>query len=134
MTGQFTKKEIRTWALIMSVILIAVGAIQYFVWDHVRTAAVFWVLSAIFLTSGLLFPFVLRPVYRGWLKFAAALAWFNTRLIMGLIFYLIFSPIGLILRLLRVDLIKQRWDSEAKSYWIKRPDDPFDPSRYEKQY
>ena len=90
--------------------------------------------AAFFLFIGTLAPGLLKPVYRVWLKFAAMLAWINTRLILGLMFYLVFTPIGLILRLLRIDLIKQRWDGKAETYWIRRSDDAFDRSRYEKQY
>ncbi len=132
--SSYTSREIRLWAVILAGVLTAVAAVQYFVWGHERAAAVFWVLAVIFLVNGLLFPRLLKPVYYLWMKLAAALAWFNTRLILGIVFFLIFTPIGLILRLLRVDLIKQRWDEKAKSYWIKRPEEPFDPSNYEKQY
>lgn len=129
-----TKKEIRTWALVMAAILVVVGVVQFFLWGHVKTATVFWTLSALFFLSGIILPTVLRPLYFLWLKFAASLAWVNTRLLIGIIFFLIFSPIGIILRILRKDLIKQSWDAQASSYWIKRPDEPFDSSRYEKQY
>ena len=134
MTIQSTKKDIRTWALVLAAAFTVVGGVQYLGWGHVRTATIFWILAAFFLLSGLLIPTILKPIYWLWLKFAAALAWFNTRLIMGLMFFLVFTPIGLVLRLLRIDLIKQRWDSKASSYWIPRSDDPFDPSRYENQY
>lgn len=134
MNTKYTSKEIRIWALVMAAILTAVGAIQFIVWGHLRTANTFWILAVVFLSLGLIYPMLLKPIYWGWLKFAAALAWVNTRLILGVIFYLVFTPVGLILRLMRKDLIKQRWDANANSYWIKRPDEQFDPSRYEKQY
>ena len=35
---------------------------------------------------------VLRPIYVGWMKFAFVLGWINTRLILGLFFYLILTP------------------------------------------
>ena len=134
MAAQFAKKEIRLWALLMAAILFVVAGIQYLIWAHTRTATVFCTLSAIFLVVGLIIPTALKPVYELWLKFTAALAWINTRLILGLMFYLVFTPIGLILRLLRIDLIKQRWDRNASTYWIRRPSKPFDPANYEKQY
>lgn len=127
-------KEIRTWALVMAAAFTVVGAVQYLGWAHVRTATIFWILAAFFLCVGLLVPGVLKPVYWLWLQFAAALAWFNTRLILAIVFFLIFTPVGLILRLLRIDLIKQRRDPNASTYWIQRPDDPLDPRRYENQY
>jgi len=132
--AKYTNKEIRLWVAVMAAILTVIGGIQYFVWAHVRTANVFWAIAAALFFTGMALPILLRPVYWVWLKIAAGLAWFNTRLIMFLIFYLVFTPVGLVLRLLRKDLIKQRWDKEAESYWIRRPETPFDPKRYENQY
>lgn len=134
MKQRITPKDIRLWALVMTAALTVVGAVQLLIWHHVRTATIFWIIGAIFFVPGLLFPLALTPIYKLWLKLAAALAWFNTRLILGLMFFLVFSPIGLILRLLRVDLIKEKWDPQARSYWIDREAASFDPSRYEKQY
>ena len=134
MAANCTKKEIRLWALVMAAILFIVAGIQYLIWAHTRTATVFWLLCAFFLLFGLIAPGALKPIYKLWLKFAAVLAWVNTRLILGLMFYLVFTPIGLILRLLRVDLIKQRWDRDASTYWIRRPSKTFDPANYERQY
>ncbi|TKJ37590.1 hypothetical protein CEE37_13840 [candidate division LCP-89 bacterium B3_LCP] len=134
MSIQYTKKEIRTWALVMAAILAAVGTIQFFVWSHIQTASVLWIISAAFLLTGLLIPKLLKPIFWLWLKLATALAWLNTRLILGIVFFLVFTPVGLLLRLLRKDLLKERWDSDASSYWIRRSDKPMDPQSYEKQY
>ena len=134
MNTQYSKKEIRTWAIIMATILTVIGTIQYLVWGHDRAASVFWIIAVFFFIPGLLIPQALRPVYQLWLKLALILAWVNTRIIMFAAFFLVFTPIGLVTRLLRIDLIKQRWDRKAETYWIKRPEEPFDPERYEKQY
>ncbi len=134
MKSSYSRKEIRRWAVLMAVVSAIIGTIQLFLLRHPNAATVFWLIAVVFLVDGLLFPSLLKPVYWLWMKFAGALAWFNTRLIMALVFYLIFTPIGIILRILRVDLIKQRWDTKKPSYWIDRTDEPFDPSRYEKQY
>jgi Na+(H+)/acetate symporter ActP len=134
MKFQYGHKEIRKWAVLMAIILVVIGAVQLYLLRHQNTATVLWLIAIVFLVDGLLFPSLLKPVYWLWMKFAGALAWINTRLIMVLVFYLIFTPVGIILRILGVDLIKQRWDEKKQSYWIDRPDEPFDPNRYEKQY
>jgi hypothetical protein len=134
MTSKVTPKEIRVWALVMTAVLAAIGVVQYLVWSHTRAASIFWIIAALFFLPGLLFPLALKPVYRLWLILAAGLAWFNTRLILSLTFFLIFTPLGIILKLLGKDLIKEKWDRQAASYWIERPDEPLDPSRYEKQF
>ncbi|HEX7343019.1 MAG TPA: SxtJ family membrane protein [bacterium] len=134
MTTKITPKDIRLWALVMTAALAVVGTVQLLIWHHQRAAVIFWILGGIFFVPGLLFPSVLTPIFKLWLKLAAALAWFNTRLVLGLTFFLVFTPIGLILRLFRKDLIKERFDPQAKSYWIDRPSAPFDRTRYEKQF
>ncbi len=132
--SEYTNREIRVWVAVMAAILTVIGFVQYLLWGHIKTATVFWIIAASIFVIGMVLPVVLKPLYWIWLKLAAGLAWFNTRLIMFLVFYLIFSPIGLILRLLRKDLIKQRWDKNAASYWIRRPDIPLNPESYENQY
>jgi len=134
MTPKITAKDIRLWALVMAAALAVVGTVQFLIWHHQRAAVILWILGAIFFVPGLLFPLVLTPIFKLWLKLAAALAWFNTRLILGLTFFLVFTPIGIVLRIMRKDLIKKRFDPKAKTYWIDRPAMPFDRTRYEKQY
>ncbi|RJP76406.1 MAG: hypothetical protein C4524_10025 [Candidatus Zixiibacteriota bacterium] len=131
---KITARDIRVWTLVMAAALTVVGLAQYFFWGHVRAATILWILAAAFLLPGLTIPMALKPLYKLWIRFALALAWFNTRLILSLTYFLIFTPIGLILRLLGKDLIKEKWDPQAATYWIDRPQAPFDPARYEKQY
>jgi len=47
-------------------------------------------------------------------------------------FYLIFAPIGILFRLFRKDLLHQRIDKKAVSYWIKRKQDIFSKASYER--
>ena len=90
--------------------------------------------GAFFLITGLLAEPVLRPVHAGWMKFAHVLGWINTRLLLGLFFYLVMTPVALVLRLAGKDLLQQRLDRSAKSYWVKREPAPTDPERYERLF
>jgi hypothetical protein len=90
--------------------------------------------AAVFLLAGLVAYPVLRPVYIGWMKFAFVLGWINTRILLGLMFFLVVTPIGLILRLTGKDLLDQKIDRSAKSYWVKRERKEFDPKRYERLF
>ena len=67
-------------------------------------------------------------------KIAHALGWFNTRLILTVMFYLLFTPIGLVLRLLGKDLLNRKIEPNAETYWIDREEEAFDRKRYEKQF
>ena len=90
--------------------------------------------SAIFFVTSLVGYPVLKPVYIGWMTFAFALGWVNTRLFLGLFFYLILTPMGLLVRLLGKDLLDERIDRKASSYWKKRDPAPPDPSRFERMF
>ncbi len=49
-----------------------------------------------------------------------------------LMFFIVFAPVGIVLRILGKDPLDQKLDPQASSYWIERP--PPDPSRVEKQF
>jgi hypothetical protein len=57
-----------------------------------------------------------------------------SRIILSLMFFLIFTPVGLFLRVFRKDILKEKIDVNADSYWIKRENKPYNPKRAEQQY
>jgi hypothetical protein len=90
--------------------------------------------TVFFATTGFLAQPILRPVYVVWMKFAFALGWINTRILLGIFFYLIITPIGLVMRLVGKDILDQKLDRSAKTYWKKRDRVPFDQKRMEHQF
>ena len=77
------------------------------------------VVSIIFLLLGLSNSKILTPLNRLWFKFGILLGRIMSPLIMGLIFFLVVTPIGLIMRMLRKDLLNLKFDNN-RSYWIKK--------------
>lgn len=77
-------------------------------------------LAALFLAAGLLAPAVLKPLNRLWFKLGLLLARIMNPIIMGLLFYGVFTPFGLVMRLFGKDLLRLKLDREAPSYWIRR--------------
>jgi len=90
--------------------------------------------SVFFLVTGFFAYPVLRPIYVGWMTFAFALGWINTRIILGLFYYVIMTPTGVLMRVFGKDLLEENLDRSATSYWIKREQQPFDASRYERPF
>ena len=83
----------------------------------------FWslILSIIFLVLGLLKSRVLTPLNIIWIKFGILLGKFISPIIMGVIFFLVVTPIGLIMRLVGKDLLNLKI-KKHKSYWIEKKD------------
>ncbi len=131
-TVKSTPNEIRKFGYLFASIGVLVAA--YMVYKGHRGWPWALVGSGFFLTTGLFFTPVLKPIYIGWMKFAHALGWINTRVILGIFFYLVLTPLGLILRLLGKDLLDQKIDRSARSYWVKREPVKVDPGRYEQLF
>ena len=64
-------------------------------------------------------PRWLRPVYRGWFPIALALAWFNTRLLLGIVFFLLMMPLGWLLRALGKLQYDESRDPAATTYRVE---------------
>ena len=77
------------------------------------------VISIILLILGLINSKILTPFNRVWFKFGIFLGRMVSPIIMALIFFIVVTPIGLIMRLLRKDLLNLKYN-KSKSYWIKK--------------
>jgi len=77
-------------------------------------------LAAAFLVVALVYPKILGPLNRLWLKFGLLLYKVMNPLVLGLLFFVTIMPIGLIMRATGKDFLRLRRDPEAKSYWIDR--------------
>ena len=77
------------------------------------------IISIIFLILGLLNSKILAPLNKIWFKFGILLGKIVSPLIMGIIFFLVVTPIGLIMRLLGKDVLNLKYHKN-KSYWIEK--------------
>ena len=89
------------------------------------------IIAAIFFIMRLVAPVLLKPVYIAWMKLAYLLGWVNTRLILIIIFYLVFTPIGLVMKLFGIDPLERKINRKEKSYWKKME---LSKPNYEKQF
>jgi hypothetical protein len=79
-----------------------------------------WCVAAVLAVWALAAPASLTVVYRPWMKAGLLLGWLNTRIILGLVFWIIIMPLGVILRLLKekkVGRIIGGLDRSATTYW-----------------
>ena len=77
------------------------------------------VISFIFLILGLINSKILTPLNRLWFKFGLLLGKFISPLIMGIIFFVVVTPIGIIMRLLKKDLLNLKYNKK-ETYWIDK--------------
>ena len=74
-----------------------------------------------------------RRFYVGWMLAAVPIGWSLSHLVLGAVYYLVLTPIGLIMRLTGYDPMRRRYDRSATTYWIERKTQT-DPSRHFRQF
>lgn len=116
----------------MAVAFLIVAAIIYFRNKEFVSWPFF--VSGIFGLSGISLPVLLKPVYIVWMKLASILGWVNTRLILFVLFYLLITPIAIILRLCRNDLLERKVEKERASYWKRKENNEFLKENYDRQF
>ena len=78
------------------------------------------IISVIFLFLGLLNSKLLSPLNNLWIKFGEILGKIIAPIVMAVVYFLILTPISLLVRLFGKDLIGMKFSNNVKSYWIKR--------------
>ena len=126
------RRELRNFGILMFVALGAIGGFLF--WRHKDIYIYFLAAAGAFLVLGFAWPNALVVVYIPWMKFAAALGWINTRILLGIIFFGIFTPMALILRLIRKDLLSVNWNRKSDSYWLDVNNPEPNPETYERMF
>jgi hypothetical protein len=132
MTNGKSAHELRTFGVTVGGALLVFGAIRsYFHFGNVAIALIG--LGSMLGAFGIVFPTALAPLERAWMALAHVLAFINTRIILTVLFYLVFTPIGLIARMVK-DPLNRKLHDGSTSYWIRREPKPADRAIYERQF
>tara|TARA_Y100000591_G_C21797857_1_gene680390 strand:- start:405 stop:812 length:408 start_codon:yes stop_codon:yes gene_type:complete len=78
------------------------------------------ILSIIILIIGIFKPSLLYYPNKIWFKFGIFLGKIVSPLVMGIIFFFTVTPTGIIMKLLRKDLLKKKFDVKVRTYWVKK--------------
>ena len=109
------------------------GAILLLKSSH-KAPVIFFSLAGLFLITGLIVPRALSPVYRAWMKVAHVLAWINTRVLLIFLYYVMFTLVGLVMRLFRRDVLKRKVNRSSETYWHEVDSKELRTDRYEHLY
>ena len=77
------------------------------------------IISLIFLTLGIINSSILSPLNKIWFKFGILLGKIISPLVMGIIFFIVVTPIGILMKILKKDLLNLKYNNN-KSYWIEK--------------
>ena len=107
----------RSFGLVFFIVFLLIGLWPLISGDSMRTWSL--IIAIFFLTLGLLNSRFLTPLNKIWIKFGEFLGKVISPIVMGVIFFLVVTPIGLFMRLIQRDLLRTKF-TKNNSYWIKR--------------
>ena len=107
----------RNFGIVFFVVFLIIAIYPLINGDELRLWSL--VVSIIFLLLGLVNSKILNPLNKLWFKFGIFLGKIISPLIMSIIFFLVVTPIGLLMRLFKKDLLKLKFNSNS-SYWIEK--------------
>ena len=99
-----------------------------------RSPATLISISGLFLLVGVLFPPVSKPVYVVWMLLARILGYVNTHILLAIIFYTMFTVIGLAMRRCGRDPMKRKLRPDQESYWERRSETQLPRDHFERQF
>jgi hypothetical protein len=121
----------RKFGLVVGGLLLALGLLLVF-WRHRTTTGVAMAVpGAILVLLAAAAPSLLAAPHRGWLKFARVLGTINGFFFLSIVFFLILTPLGIVLRLFGRDELRRRGPAPA-SMWEPYPERNRDRSHFEK--
>jgi hypothetical protein len=128
---QVTIFDLRRFGITMAIVLAIVAG--FCPWQGLWSGPVCLGISGLIALTAIFLPGVLRPLEWAWMKLARGLGIVSTFAILTLTYYLLLTPLGLIMRLAGKTGLKLKWDRDAFSYWepvetdgaSRRPEKPF---------
>lgn len=116
--GTLTKTELRNFGLILSGgIIVFFGLLFPFLKEReIQLTSWPWILAAVLVTISLIAPGTLKPLNRAWLFIGHVLGYINTRIILGIIYILIFTPSAFLFKLLGKDPMRRSLHPQRESY------------------
>ena len=132
-----SKKELKQFGFLLSSILLLVGYL-FFHKEHVTAAIYCLGFSLTILVTTIFAPHLLRYIQKPWMAFARFMNDIVTAIMMGLVFYIFFTPYALLLKLFKIKFLKQ-FPNGAATYWIDKKTKVFNSveekiQSYERQF
>jgi hypothetical protein len=127
------RRMLRQFAGLWLVCFGGLAAWEGFARGHSTLAAALAGLAFVVGTLGLIWPPFVRPIYVAWMVLAFPIGWTVSQLILALMFYGLFTPIGLVFRLIGRDPLHRARRLGLDTYWTPKPT-PADLRSYFKQF
>lgn len=128
-----TTTTLRQFAGLWLVFFGGLGLWEALARGHTFLGAGLIVASVVIGAPGLVRPGLLRPLFVAWMVLAFPIGWTVSLVMLAILYYGLFTPIGLVFRLVGRDALQRTRKPALETYWTPKPT-PTDPRRYFKQF
>lgn len=128
-----SRKELAWLGALFALFFAAIGAMAYWRFGAPETAFRLWGIGAVVSVLYYAIPPIRKPLYLGWMYAAYPIGWTISHVLLGITYYLVLTPIGLVIRLLGRDPLERRFEADRGSYWSRHQPDAR-PARYFRQF
>ena len=118
-----SKRELMWFGVLFALFFALIGGLVWWKCDSPSGAWSIWWTAAGVVAVYYVVPPLRKWLYLGWMYAAFPIGWTISHVVLALVYYLVFTPIGLIMRLLGHDPLHRKFDRQATTYWT-----PHDPS------
>jgi hypothetical protein len=129
-----TRRELRQFAGIwFPAFFVVVCTMVYRRTHSLNIVAMIAVCAFAVSSIGFIWPRFMKPIFVGWMYASFPIGFVVSHIVIGVIFYLVITPIGLMMRLFGRDTMYRSFDREAATYWVSH-DPGLDRARYLRQF
>lgn len=128
-----TKKQLHVFIVGLSIILLVFSGKLYKA-DNIKSAFLCIAIACLLIIIYLIKKDFVIKFYIVWMQCISFVGMFVTGFLIVLLFYFVFSPVGIFLRLIRKDILNLNKNPKLKTYWIDKPQNEFKKENYERQF
>ncbi|MBE9116973.1 sxtJ [Lusitaniella coriacea LEGE 07157] len=115
---QLDRKGLRNFGLLTGIIIaVLFGFLLPLLRGH-GLLLIPWIIGGVLGLFALIIPNALAPVYRVWMRIGLVLGWINSRIILGIIFFLVVTPMGFVMRLFSRDPMTRKIETQLETYRV----------------
>jgi hypothetical protein len=128
-----TAADLRTFGRFLVPFVAVLGALVRLRTGSGTAGLAVWIVGGALAAVYLAVPPARRPIFVGWTGLTYPIGWLISHVVLAAVFYLVFTPIGFLVRRFSRDPLERRFEPSRPTYWIERESTP-EVSRYFRQF
>ena len=113
-----SRRDLLWFGLLLPVLFAIVGALVWRRTGSLAAGTSVWAVGGTVSALFALWPASRHRIYVGWMYAVYPIGWTVSHLLLGVVYFVVITPIGLALRILRRDPLERRFDRGATTYWV----------------